>query len=78
MKKGLDAILTELKALRKAVEGQQGLMTLEETADFLGIGMNTMYALKDRPDFPVKQLGPRVYKIPKMALLRWMNTGRAI
>jgi len=38
--------------------------------------MNVMYALKDRPDFPVKQLGPRVYRVPKKALLEWLNTNQ--
>jgi|LSQX01.1.fsa_nt_gb predicted DNA-binding transcriptional regulator AlpA len=74
MEEKLDAILQELKALRTAIEGQQELMTLEETAKFLGISMNVMYALKDLPGFPVKQLGPRVYRVPKQALIRWMNT----
>lgn len=74
MEDKLDAILQELKALRAAIEGQQELMTLEETARFLDISMNVMYALKDLPGFPVKQLGPRVYRVPKQALIKWFNS----
>lgn len=73
MEEKLDAILHELQALRVAIEGQQELMTLQETAEFLGISDNVMYSLKDRPGFPVKQLGPRVYRVPKKALIEWFN-----
>lgn len=69
----LDAILQELKALREAIEkNDKQLLTLEEAADFIGISMNVMYELKRRPGFPVKQLAPRVYRVPKKALLEWM------
>jgi predicted DNA-binding transcriptional regulator AlpA len=75
----LDAILKELRALREAVEksGKQ-VLTLEEAADFMGIGMNTMYELKNRPGFPVKTCGPRVYRVPKGALLKWMTENRDV
>nr|PZN08432.1 MAG: DNA-binding protein [Caldicoprobacter oshimai] len=78
MEEKLDLILDELKKLREAIEANNQLMTLEETAQYLGISMNVMYALKDRPDFPVKQLGPRVYRVPKKALLEWLNTKEVV
>lgn len=73
MEEKLDAILDELQAIRRLVQCQQELMTLEETAEFLGISMNVMYSLKEQPGFPVKQLGPRVYRVPKQALIQWFN-----
>jgi len=73
MEDKLDTILRELRALREAVEkNEKQLLTLEETADFLDISMNVMYQLKNRPGFPVKQLAPRVFRVPKKALLEWM------
>jgi predicted DNA-binding transcriptional regulator AlpA len=76
MEEKLNLILQELKKLRETIEANNQLMTLEETAQYLGISMNVMYALKDRPDFPVKQLAPRVYRVPKKALLEWLNTNQ--
>lgn len=78
MEEKLDLILQELQKLREAIEESNKLMTLEETAQYLNISMNVMYALKDRPDFPVKQLAPRVYRVPKKALLKWLNTKEVV
>jgi len=78
MEEKLDLILQELRKLREALETNNQLMTLEETAQYLGISMNVMYALKDRPGFPVKQLAPRVYRVPKKALLEWLNSKEVV
>jgi predicted DNA-binding transcriptional regulator AlpA len=75
MEEKLEAVLQELQEIREALEqitDDKPILTLEETAEFLGIGMNTMYSLKEYPGFPVKLCGPRVYRVPKRALLRWM------
>lgn len=77
MEDKLDAILQELQSLRSFLEGKQELLTLEETAKFLDISMNVMYALKESPGFPVKQLGPRVYRVPKQALIEWLNASKS-
>ena len=47
-------------------------INVKEAAKLLGIGMNSMYDLVHREDFPVIQVGTRLV-IPLDAFRRWVN-----
>ena len=52
------------------------ILTAEETAKLLGIGMNKIYELLISGQIPAKRIG-RKYLIPRLALERWLNDGIA-
>lgn len=44
----------------------------EETAKFLGVGMNKIYELLTSGQIPSRRIG-RKYLIPRLALENWLN-----
>ena len=48
------------------------VLTAEETAKLLRIGMNAMYELLQTGEIPSKRVG-RKYLIPRLGLDRWLN-----
>ena len=51
-----------------------GLLTIEEAADFLGIGRSLVYELMGSQDLPYCKLG-RARRIPKVALKLFAEKG---
>ncbi len=50
------------------------ILTAEETAKFLGIGMNKMYELLSSNTIPSRRIG-RKYLIPREGVERWLLRG---
>ena len=50
------------------------VLTAEETAKCLGIGMNKIYELLTAGVIPSRRVG-RKYLIPRLALENWLNSG---
>jgi excisionase family DNA binding protein len=50
------------------------ILTAEETAKLLGIGMNKTYELLVCGEIPSKRIG-RKYLIPRLALDIWLSSG---
>ncbi len=48
------------------------ILTAQETAILLNIGMNKMYELLVSGDIPSRRIG-RKYLIPRLALEKWLN-----
>ena len=51
---------------------EKAVLTAEETAKLLGVGMNKIYELLAIKEIPFKRVG-RKYLIPRLALEKWLN-----
>lgn len=51
---------------------EKAVLTAEETAKLLGVGMNKIYELLAIKEIPSKRVG-RKYLIPRLALEKWLN-----
>lgn len=51
------------------------ILTAQETAKLLGIGMNKIYELLVSGELPSRRIG-RKYLISKVMLENWLNTSR--
>ena len=47
--------------------------TPKEAAKVIGVGLNTMYELTARDDFPAIRVSPRVIRIPADKLREWLT-----
>jgi excisionase family DNA binding protein len=59
------ATVTDVKELPE-------IMTIEQVQQFLGISRPKAYELANMATFPAVRLG-RVIRVPKLALLRWLD-----
>ena len=49
------------------------LLTVRETARILSLGRDRVYELVNRGDLPSVRLGERTIRIPRHALLKWVE-----
>lgn len=53
----------------------EATITIEETAELLGLGRTAAYEAARRGDFPTRRLGRRVI-VPVPALLEWLGVAQ--
>ncbi|MCL6445989.1 MAG: helix-turn-helix domain-containing protein [Alicyclobacillus sp.] len=67
-----EAVQDALKELRYTPRSDKAALSVKEAAEVLGVGINKVYELTRRPDFPAIRDGGRIV-IPTSGLYRWMD-----
>lgn len=57
----------------KRINGKNSLMTIREAAAYLHVSRSAIYRLVQAKVFPAARLGPRLTRIPKLALDRYLE-----
>ncbi len=55
------------------MESKKVVLSVKETASYLGIGLNAAYALVHQVDFPSLRIGDKRIVIPLEALKEWLE-----